>query len=68
MNKNALIEIILGIILIIIGIFLNTRAKQTAWIAVYPPPWQKTALDLSPYALWVTGGFLLVDGVRKIRR
>lgn len=65
-QKLILIEIILGVIFVVAGIFVYIWARNLVWILIYPPPWQEQVIEIAPYFLWMTGFILIIDGIRKV--
>jgi len=61
-----LIEFFLGLLLIVIGFILLWWSRQLAWIQIYPPPWEKQLIEALPFAFWILGVMLMIDGVRRM--
>jgi len=65
-KKTQLIEFFLGLLLIVIGSILLWWSRQLVWIQIYPPPWEKQLIETLPFAFWILGALLMIDGVRRM--
>ncbi|MFH0849165.1 MAG: hypothetical protein V1857_06660 [archaeon] len=58
-------ELALGTLLFVLGYAVYVLAGQLVWIQIYPPPFEKRLLDITPFALWIVGGALALDAIRR---
>jgi hypothetical protein len=65
--KNvAQLELVVGVALFAVGCAIYVWSGQLIWIQIYPPPIEKQLLDVAPFALWLIGGVLTLDAIRKL--
>jgi hypothetical protein len=69
MNPKMLkIEIVIGFFFIILGLFISYWSSQLIWIQIYPPPLEKTLIEIIPLFFLISGFSLFADVLRKWRR
>ena len=61
----AIIEGIIGLILLIAGAADYWWSRQLVWIMTYPPPIQKQVIDILPYIVSIIGMILIIDSFRR---
>lgn len=61
----AHLELVIGVALFAIGCAVYVWSGQLIWIQIYPPPIEKQLLDIAPFALWLLGGALTLDAMRR---
>lgn len=66
LNKLIFVEIFLGIVFVVAGIYVCFWAAKTVWIMIYPPPKEKQIIEALPYLFWLIGVFLVGDGIRRL--
>ena len=63
------IEIFIGFFFIILGFFISYWSSQLIWIQIYPPPFEKTLLEILPVVFWIIGILLFVDvSIKWVRK
>lgn len=67
MDKKRImfLELCVGALLILTGLFVWWWSKQLFWIAIYPPPLEKQIIETIPFISWGLGILLLLDVSRR---
>lgn len=65
-KRAAIVELLVGLVLLIVGVAVYWWARQLFWIMTYPPPIEKQILDALPYVAWVIGAVLVLDSIRRL--
>jgi len=61
----AIVELLIGLVLLIVGVAVYWWTSQLFWIMIYPPPVEKQILDVLPYITWIVGAALILDSIRR---
>jgi len=64
----AIVELLIGLVLLIVGVAVYWWTSQLFWIMIYPPPVEKQILDVLPYITWMVGAVLILDSIRRFFR
>jgi hypothetical protein len=64
-KRVGVIEIGIGCLFIMLGLFVWWWVTHLLWILIYPPPLAKQVLDSLPFVCWIVGALLLLDGIRR---
>jgi len=64
-RRAAIIELLIGLVLLIVGVAVYWWTSQLFWIMIYPPPVEKQILDVLPYIAWIVGAALILDSIRR---
>ena len=64
-RRAAIIELLIGLVLLIVGVAVYWWTSQLFWIMIYPPPVEKQILDVLPYITWIVGAALILDSIRR---
>jgi hypothetical protein len=64
-KRVGVIEIDIGCLFIMLGLFVWWWVTHLLWILIYPPPLAKQVLDSLPFVCWIVGALLLLDGIRR---
>ncbi|MFH0848853.1 MAG: hypothetical protein V1857_05075 [archaeon] len=63
LHRRWLSEMTMGIVIVIIGVVIESWARHLYWIQIYPPPLAKQILDALPGIFWIAGGMIAADGL-----
>jgi len=64
-KRIMFLELVVGDLFFITGIFVWWWSKQLFWISIFPPPLEKQIIETIPFVLWGLGILLLLDVLRR---